>query len=88
MQNETNEHGKGPWKTERRDNMLFLINSLIRMCTMVSMQKLGDTLQGLVLSYCVRPVGYPLVVRYGGKCLYSLSHLVGKSVWLSKEPLY
>lgn len=58
------------------------------MCAMVSMQKSGDTLPELVLSYCVRPVGHPLVVRYGGKCLSSLSHLVGKSVWFSKEPLY
>lgn len=61
-------------------NMLFLIDSLIRMHTIVSMRKSGDTLQELVLSYSVRPVGHRLVVRFGGKHIYSLSHLVGKSV--------
>lgn len=69
-------------------NTLFLINSLIHVRAMVSMQKSGDTLQELLLSYRVRPVGHPLVVRFGGKCLYSPNHLVGKSVWFSKETLY
>lgn len=54
---------------------IALVSLLLCVSGMGSMQKREDSLQVLVLSfYPLRTNGHTLVVRLGGKYLYSLSH--------------